>query len=1346
MKRRLCAALLGVMLFVSPTISVYAENAENAKENDLTTVADEFRKSNTLELAEEGEISTGTQENAQENETDVDGDIREDIQSGIPAEIEEISIRSTDDFLEFSKNCRLDTWSVNKKVTLENDISLLGTDFTGVPTFGGYFDGGGHTISGLNIGADISYCGLFSNVQKTGVILNLNVQGTIIPAGDQIIMGGIAANNYGIITKSNYTGVISGNDYVGGIVGINQLSGVIDDCKCTGYVHGLHFTGGIAGQNMGNISDCENTSMVNTTNTDTQITIDAMSTLNRVISLVKNINSATEEANSDVTVSDAGGIAGQSIGIISRCVNTGDIGYEHVGYNIGGIAGRQSGFVYKCTNSGLILGRKDVGGIVGQAEPYITVDLSTDVAYQLSEAIGKLHDIVTKTLNETKNQSNVISGRLSVIQNFTSGALNDVKYIANGTIDYANGISGATSEAFSRVEYVLDETTKQGGVLDHTESAAGYGRDTAKELKKAADNLDVDKYLTGDEKQQYEEASSLLETGGVQYGELYDRAYRPFYNYYVYNGAGGIDGVKNRITAKEVDFIRSDGSAETDYNDWGLNYKEDYNGMRDPNGSDQHPNYGTPDTQKIFSYILNKQKFAQDGSYKYSDGTSFPNTSNATDTALSEAARTAATAAAEKYARYYWQNPNPGKEDHVGYYNDSTGNYYDDDMAAARTVVTTVITYHRQDILVAFDNAGEDAAVAMNSFEKAMDELKTAGSGTKDILKNIAGRDNISFPQFSDEYKARTTSFVNNMQGMNDNFGLLNSEMNNATGVIVDDLQEMSDQFNTIMLLFSDAVDGVLERDYTNTFEDVSFDEANTCTDATIDGCINNGKVEGDIDTAGIAGTMAIDYEYDKESDLTGIKDSKLNTSYLTKCVLRDNNNFSDAVGEKNYVGGVCGLQEMGTIIRCANMGNMKSRSGEYVGGVCGRSLSYIVEASSSGILGGNAYVGGISGDGMHISDCRSLVKIQDADSWYGAIAGHVADEGVVRNNTFISDDLAGIDRTSYTAKAEPVQFSEEEVPYDFKNLTISFVLEDEDLKDGKKTIKKGSKRFGESIDQSEYPRVDDRAGYYVVWDVDGIDNVRTDEIITAKYVKYRTTIGEEFNSSDDTFYQGEVLVDGEFKEDDRLDVDRTVNYSVENLSGNVSELKKLKDYERVKVIIPDDGRKVHRMRFKPDTVLNKAFEGFAIYLVSENGGEEVLTPLGSTGEMGQYKIYEVEGNELTFDVKFDNASKRIYFFISIIIAVVVALAVILILVIVLIKRNKRKISGAINNIAQNVSQKIESKEQRFYDDSRDAEEEKEQSEAAESDGENSKGEGKDSENTITEQAPAEGAESENKN
>ncbi len=1267
MKKRLCAILLGGMLFLSATLSVCAENTESS---NLIPSADEYRKYNSLELSKEGEVSTGTQENAQENENDIDEDIREDIESVIPAEIEEIHIKTTEDFLEFAKNCSLDIWSVNKKVVLDSDISLLGTNFTGVPTFGGFFDGCGHTISGLNIGSGISYCGLFSYVQKSGVITDLNVQGTIIPSGNQIIMGGIAANNYGVIARSSYTGVILGNDYVGGIVGINQLSGVIDDCTCNGYVHGLHITGGIAGQNMGNISDCENNSLVNTTNTDTQITIDAMSTLNRVISLVKNINSATEEANSDVTVSDAGGIAGLSIGIISRCVNTGAVGYEHVGYNIGGIAGRQSGYVYKCTNSALVLGRKDVGGIVGQAEPYITVDLSTDIAYQLSEAIGKLHDLVTKTLRDTKNQSDVISNRLSVIQNFTTGALNDVRFIANGTIDYANGISSATSEAFSRVDYVLDEAVKQGGAMEHTQNAAKDASDSAANLREAVSDLNYENYLQGDQLRQYNDAKLILNSAASQYNDNFKNWYGPCYNNYVANH------LTDSNETKDLEYILDTTGEPAPLADIKADVTDD--DVAHSTGAAQKGHWRHSTDQALFPVVDSDDE------------------RSASDRALSSAADDSArenadTKAKEKYV-------NPLDETRTGIHTDiPLIYYYDEDVTGASQTLLEITQYVLPQMT---DEVRGDASKAMNSLEKASDELKDAGKETRSIISNIAGRDAISFPTFSDEYRAHTTSFVDNMQGMNDNFGMLNGEMNNATGVLVDDLQAMSDQFNTIMMLFSDAVDGVLERDYTTIFEDISFDEAKTCTDATIDGCINYGSVEGDIDTSGIVGTMAIDYEYDKESDITGIKDSKLNTSYLTKCVLRDNNNYSDAVAEKNYVGGICGLQEMGTIIGCANMGNMKSSSGEYVGGVCGRSLSYIVDASSSGILEGSAYVGGISGDGMHISDCRSLVKIDGAGSWYGAIAGHVADEGIVRNNTFISDDLAGIDRTSYTAKAEPVAFDEAEVPYDFKNLTISYVLEDDDLKDGKKVIKKASRRYGEPLEHDDYPRVADKDGYYVVWDKDRIADVRTDEIITANYVKYRTTIGEEFKAGEDTFYQGEVLVDGAFREEDKLLVDRKITFSVEYLKGNLPDIHEFKDYERITLVIPDDGKKVHLMRFKPDSQRNIAFDGFDIYLVSGSGENEVLTLLDSIGEMGAYKTYEVEGNELVFDVKFDNAPKRIYLFVGIIVAIVVAIAIILILIIVLIKRNKRKISGAISNLAQNVSQKIESKEQLFYDDS----------------------------------------------
>ena len=62
-----------------------------------------------------------------------------------------IYIDSASDFVSFAKSCALDTWSAGKTVILRADISLAGMDYTPVAAFGGTFDGGGHTISDLNL-------------------------------------------------------------------------------------------------------------------------------------------------------------------------------------------------------------------------------------------------------------------------------------------------------------------------------------------------------------------------------------------------------------------------------------------------------------------------------------------------------------------------------------------------------------------------------------------------------------------------------------------------------------------------------------------------------------------------------------------------------------------------------------------------------------------------------------------------------------------------------------------------------------------------------------------------------------------------------------------------------------------------------------------------------------------------------------------------------------------------------------------------------------------------------------------------------------------------------------------
>ena len=63
----------------------------------------------------------------------------------------EILIYTVDDIKKLSSDCTLDTWSKGKTVRLMNDIDLSDSGFAPIPTFGGYFDGGGYTIVGLNI-------------------------------------------------------------------------------------------------------------------------------------------------------------------------------------------------------------------------------------------------------------------------------------------------------------------------------------------------------------------------------------------------------------------------------------------------------------------------------------------------------------------------------------------------------------------------------------------------------------------------------------------------------------------------------------------------------------------------------------------------------------------------------------------------------------------------------------------------------------------------------------------------------------------------------------------------------------------------------------------------------------------------------------------------------------------------------------------------------------------------------------------------------------------------------------------------------------------------------------------
>lgn len=322
----------------------------------------------------------------------------------------ELSITSARDFLRFAEKCRLDSYSEELKVTLRADLDLEGAEFEGVPIFSGIFDGNGHTIRGFQITADGSAKGLFRYLTQSAQVRNLTVEAQIQPGGSREEVGGIAGNNSGTISGCTFRGSLSGGSYVGGIAGRNTVTGTIEDCLSEGKIQGDHFVGGIAGENVGVIRRCQNRAGINTTAQQNTVELSDIT-----------LDSIRNSESSD-TVTDIGGIAGISTGVIRSCGNEETVGYRQMGYNIGGIAGTQSGYLADCTNTADVFGRKEVGGIVGQMEPTSTIIYVEDTLQILQEQLNTLSGLVGRVSGNAQSNAGSIYGQLESLRDQTESA------------------------------------------------------------------------------------------------------------------------------------------------------------------------------------------------------------------------------------------------------------------------------------------------------------------------------------------------------------------------------------------------------------------------------------------------------------------------------------------------------------------------------------------------------------------------------------------------------------------------------------------------------------------------------------------------------------------------------------------------------------------------------------------------------------------------------------------------------------------------------------------------------------------------------------------------------------
>ena len=705
-------------------------------------------------------------------------------------------------FLELAENCRLDSYSRNLSVVLMADIDLTDVDFAGIPIFCGSFDGSGHTISGLSITQDGSNMGLFRYVDDSALIQNLTVSGEVTPDGSRSAVGGIAGHNAGRILNCFFDGTVSGANDVGGIVGINAVTGILDGCHASGSVTGSHRIGGIAGNNLGVIRSCNNRSQVNTTAEENQIKLSDIS-----------LDTITG-SESISTVTDIGGIAGTSSGIIRQSKNRGNVGYQHMGYNVGGIAGTQSGYLYRCENFAQVYGRKEVGGIVGQMEPTTFIEYAEDTMQILQSQLGAVSSLTGQALST----------------------------IHDGNSDVGN-----------QVNNLYDSLTDAKDALD-----------------------------------------TLL-----------------------------------------------------------------------PNGDDPYP----PD---------------------------------------------------------------------------------------------------RDTIDAAINNVSSSLASARSSLYGILDSVSDTASSLNRTMGSIAGQ-----------------------------------------------ISAMS------------ATVGNASQNLGGTIEDISDRDAAEILSGKVEKCTNSGAVLGDLNAGGVVGAIAFENDLDPESDLQIGGDSSLNFDTQLRAVILGCENSGSVTAKRENVGGIVGWMALGLAKDCLSTGSIDAADADYVGGVVGKSSGYVRQCSAKADIAGNAYVGGIAGEGLTVTDCRSMVQLTGSEKT-GAVLGmrgertgflkdntddsEKTDEETVTGNYYftVGSDIGGIDGVSYADTAQPLAHDDfvalEGLDPIFKVISVRFVYDDGMMHTVTLTP-------GEALSPDNIPKLPDKAGYVGRWDglADAdLSDIRFDVSFPAVYTAEWETVRSE--------------------------------------------------------------------------------------------------------------------------------------------------------------------------------------------------------------------------------------------
>ena len=412
--------------------------------------------------------------------------------------------------------------------------------------------------------------------------------------------------------------------------------------------------------------------------------------------------------------------------------------------------------------------------------------------------------------------------------------------------------------------------------------------------------------------------------------------------------------------------------------------------------------------------------------------------------------------------------------------------------------------------LSALNQAGADFSA---SAQGNLNQVSQTANQIRDLLKHYTDTLGDKAQSAVDDIDRELTAIQNRVEGMTQATQADNNALHATSQAILDQMEAVRQ-----------AISG-LGKEPQLTVTDLT-DEIDQGP-GLVKGCTVSSTVEGDSNVGGIVGTVSTELGDDPEAtfDLGDLK--LMSDVYATlRAVVRDCR-FDGGVTVKNECGGgVAGRCGAGAIVDCAARGTVET-GGDYCGGIAGRTKGKVVRCAALTDLTGQSWLGGVTGLGQDITDCRTMVRADSDGEYQGAIAGQA--EGTLTGNRYLMEDLAGLDGVDYAETAQGLDFDAfsqlDYIPADFLTFSYRFEVNGQ-------TVAEIPFQYGDDLDMSQVPQAPQQGGEYGQWPQFPTENLRRSMVLSVQFTAPTSTLADQDGVA-------QLLVEGTFSPDAALTVNQ---------------------------------------------------------------------------------------------------------------------------------------------------------------------------------------------------------------